>query len=126
MRGEVESGDSPCQRTPQRAIAHDDNLAGNVLIPQPSDRIEQHELALLRDQSSNGHEAGGIGDRRGGRPEEIVAQPAVDDMDLVPVVGVSPPPELRPAVITDRDREFSPADLLSQGQRLGESNSVGP
>jgi len=111
--------DQPLDLPAHRAITNDDQLKVEPAIAQPGCGLDQDCLSFLLHDAANVHQARSRRDRYRTAVKEHRADPAMDNVDLGPVVVICPAVELAPGELADRDHESGTPDLLAQAVGSG-------
>src|SRR5690606_7548421 len=108
------------------AVTNENELCVGAATHGIGEPLDEQQVPLLCGEAPHADEGARCGIDRARLLEELGADGAVNDADLVPVLGGGPAPELCGAIIADGDHECGGGYLAAERETQGRIELVGP
>lgn len=115
----LEVADEAFDFGPHVAVADDGELAGDALIAEACDGLDEDGVAFLLDDAADVDETVRVGDGSGAVFEEEGADAEPDDMDFGPVLVIRPAQELAAGEFADGNDKLGEVDFITEGPATG-------
>jgi hypothetical protein len=124
-RAQAEPRDRALEIAAHLAVAGEHEPRVGALRGDARERLDQHELALLRAQPADADQLARVRrDRPRGREERLV-DAAAHHADVRPVRGIGPAPQLRGGEVADAATKLRLRDLAASARPTGASARQG-